>query len=231
MDKSVRSSKFAHTGKFKKLWSYISLHTSHHSRHNNLVTSTPDTCLTTSQIIASHGALCCCWSLQPRVSLSSTDLCCVKSSPPAAPGAGLPTITFANADSDNCVGRLILTLWPVLMLPEAPQTRARTSRHEPAAHALHYGRPGGHPSRRTWRGVILAILSCSEAVLGGFLGVNWPLWHLEAYISSSSLLGTLRIALKPLISRDILGKKRTRAFIWHQVWWDFRLYFWRYWLF
>ena len=31
-----------------------------------------------------------------------------------------------------------------------------------------------------------------------------------------------------LTSRDILRKKRTRAFIWHQSWWDFRLYCWRY---
>ena len=28
-----------------------------------------------------------------------------------------------------------------------------------------------------------------------------------------------------LISRDITGKKRTRAFIWHQAWWGFRLYY------
>ena len=34
-----------------------------------------------------------------------------------------------------------------------------------------------------------------------------------------------------LISRDILQKKRTRAFIWHQAWWNFRLYCWRYGLF
>ena len=96
------------------------------------------------------------------------------------------------------------------MLPEAPQTRARTSRHEPAAHALHYGRPGGHPSRRTWRGVIWAILSCSGAVLGGFLGVNWSLWHLEAYISSSYPLGR---PLEPLellqnLPRDVAGDVR-----------------------
>ena len=31
-----------------------------------------------------------------------------------------------------------------------------------------------------------------------------------------------------LISRDIIGKKRTRAFIWHQYWWGFRLYCCRY---
>ena len=31
-----------------------------------------------------------------------------------------------------------------------------------------------------------------------------------------------------LISRDITGKKRTRAFIWHQSWWSFRLYCCRY---
>ena len=96
------------------------------------------------------------------------------------------------------------------MLPEAPQTRARTSRHEPTAHALHYGRPGGHPSRRTWRGVIWAILSCSGAVLGGFLGFNWPLWHLEAYISSSYPLGR---PLEPLellqnLPRDVAGDVR-----------------------
>ena len=31
-----------------------------------------------------------------------------------------------------------------------------------------------------------------------------------------------------LTSRDILREKRTRAFIWHQSWWDFRPYCWRY---
>ena len=31
-----------------------------------------------------------------------------------------------------------------------------------------------------------------------------------------------------LISRDITGKKRTRAFIWRQYWWGFRLYCCRY---
>ena len=31
-----------------------------------------------------------------------------------------------------------------------------------------------------------------------------------------------------LTSRDILRKKRTRAFIWNQTWWDFMLYCWRY---
>ena len=121
-----------------------------------------------------------------------------------------PAITSVNADLDNCAQRLILTPWPVLMLPEAPQTRARTSRHEPTAHALHYGRPGGHPSRRTWRGVIWAILSCSGAVLGGFLGVNWSLWHLEVYISSSYPLGR---PLEPLellqnLPRDVAGDVR-----------------------
>ena len=33
-----------------------------------------------------------------------------------------------------------------------------------------------------------------------------------------------------LISRDIFGKKRSRAFIWHQDCWGYRLYLWRYWL-
>ena len=31
-----------------------------------------------------------------------------------------------------------------------------------------------------------------------------------------------------LIYRDITGKKRTRAFFWHQIWWCFRLYCCRY---
>ena len=34
-----------------------------------------------------------------------------------------------------------------------------------------------------------------------------------------------------LISRDIIGKKRTRAFICHQAWCDFNLHCWRYGLF
>ena len=31
-----------------------------------------------------------------------------------------------------------------------------------------------------------------------------------------------------LISSDITGKQRSRAFIWHQAWWDYRQYWWRY---
>ena len=43
-------------------------------------------------------------------------------------------------------------------------------------------------------------------------------WHISDNLSPN------------LISRYIPRKKRTRAFIWHQTWWDFRPYCWRYWL-
>ena len=41
-------------------------------------------------------------------------------------------------------------------------------------------------------------------------------WHISDYLSPN------------LISRDITGKKKTRAFIWYQAWWVFRLYCCRY---
>ena len=47
--------------------------------------------------------------------------------------------------------------------------------------------------------------------------VTFNYHHVSLHISNN---------LSPnLISRDITGKKRTRAFIWHQAWWGFRLYY------
>ena len=47
--------------------------------------------------------------------------------------------------------------------------------------------------------------------------VTFNYHHVSLHISNN---------LSPnFISRDITGKKRTRAFIWHQAWWGFRLYY------
>ena len=49
---------------------------------------------------------------------------------------------------------------------------------------------------------------------------NLSYCHVSPHISDNLSLN--------LISRDIPGKQRTRAFIWHQAWWGFRLFCWRY---
>ena len=65
-------------------------------------------------------------------------------------------------------------------------------------------------SRRTFKGVIWAILSYSGAVFEGFLDVNRASWHLEAHISSRHPLGRPLETLETLSNslRDVFGDDR-----------------------